>query len=88
MVGMVTETAVATAMRNFREVVEDRHQDHRIRNLLVKDIMSTPLLAVGTEATIDEVVDLMLSKNISSVPVVETGKLTGVVTRSSLIKSL
>jgi CBS domain-containing protein len=50
--------------------------------------MSTPLLAVGTEATIDEVVDLMLSKNISSVPVVETGKLTGVVTRSSLIKSL
>ncbi len=88
MVGMVTETDVATAMRNFREVVEDRHQDHRIRNLLVKDIMSTPLLAVGTEATIDEVVDLMLSKNISSVPVVETGKLTGVVTRSSLIKSL
>ena len=39
-IGIVTETDVATAMRKFRKVVEDRHQDHRIRNLLVKDIMS------------------------------------------------
>jgi len=45
-VGIVTETDVAVAMRKFREIVEDRYQDHRIRNLLIKDIMSTPIITI------------------------------------------
>ncbi|OPY41409.1 MAG: inosine 5'-monophosphate dehydrogenase [Methanoregulaceae archaeon PtaU1.Bin059] len=87
-VGIVTETDVAVAMRRFREMVEDRHQDHRIRNLLVKDIMTSPVLTVDVGAGIDEVVDLMLSKGISSVPVTSGGKIAGIVTRASLIKAL
>ncbi|OPX67386.1 MAG: Inosine-5'-monophosphate dehydrogenase [Methanoregulaceae archaeon PtaB.Bin056] len=87
-VGIVTETDVAVAMRRFREMVEDRHQDHRIRNLLVKDIMTSPVLTVDESAGIDEVVDLMLSKGISSIPVTSGGKIAGVVTRASLIKAL
>lgn len=87
-VGIVTETDVAVSMRKFRELVEDRHQDHRIRNLLVKDIMTSPVLAVDDTASIDEVVDLMLTKEISSVPVISKGKIAGLVTRASLIKAL
>lgn len=87
-VGIVTETDVAVAMRNFREVVDDKHQDHRIRNLLVKDIMSTPVMAVDAAACVDDVVDLMAAKNISTVPVTSGDRLTGIVTRESLIKAL
>jgi len=86
--GIVTETDVAIAMRKFREAVTGKHQDHRIRNLLVKDIMSTPVVTVGQSAKIGEAVDIMLKKNISSVPVTEKGKLVGVVTRRSLIDAL
>ncbi len=87
-VGIVTETDVAVAMRRFREMVEDRHQDHRIRNLLVKDIMTSPVLTVDQSAGIDEVVDLMLSKGVSSIPVTSGGRIAGIVTRASLIKAL
>jgi CBS domain-containing protein len=86
--GIVTETDVAIAMRKFRESVEGNHQDHRIRNLLVKDIMSSPLLSVERTANVSEVVSLMLKKNISSVPVMDKGKLAGIVTRSSLVNAL
>jgi predicted transcriptional regulator len=86
--GIVTETDVAIALRKFRESVEGNHQDHRIRNLLVKDIMSAPLLSVERTAKVSDVVDLMLKKNISSVPVMDKGKLAGIITRFSLVKAL
>jgi predicted transcriptional regulator len=86
--GIVTETDVAIALRKFRESVEGNHQDHRIRNLLVKDIMSAPLLSVERTARVSDVVALMLKKNISSVPVMDKGKLAGIVTRASLVNAL
>ena len=86
--GIVTETNVAIAMRQFRKSVDDNHQDHRIRNLLVKDIMSGPLISVDRTAGVSEVIDLMLKKNISSVPVMDNGKLSGIITRQSLVNAL
>ena len=86
--GIVTETDIAVAMRKFRETVEDHHQDHRIRNLRVRDIMSSPLISLETGAGYREVVDLMASKNISTVPITENGKLAGIVTRRSLVQAI
>ncbi|MFA4824895.1 MAG: CBS domain-containing protein [Methanoregula sp.] len=86
--GIVTETDVAVAMRKFRESVDDNHQDHRIRNLLVKDIMSAPLLSVERTATVSGVIDTMVKKNISSIAVMDKGKLFGLITRRSLINAM
>ncbi|NMB77774.1 MAG: CBS domain-containing protein [Methanomicrobiales archaeon] len=87
-VGIVTETDVAVAMRKFREAVDGNHQDHRIRNLLVKDIMSSPLVTIDKTATAADVVKTMLKKNISAIPVMDKGKLVGIVTRHSLVNAL
>lgn len=87
-VGIVTETDVAIAMRQFRKSVDDNHQDHRIRNLLVKDIMSAPLLTVERTAAVTGVIDTMIKKNISSIAVMDAGKLFGIITRRSLVNAL
>ena len=86
--GIVTETDVAIAMRKFREAVDGNHQDHRIRNLIVKDIMSAPLITVEKSASAADVIKTMLKKSISAVPVMDKGKLAGIVTRHSLVKAL
>jgi len=86
--GIVTETDVATELRKFREAVPDQHQDHRIRNLLVKDIMSTPLISIDRNTHVADVIDTMVKKNISTVPVTDKGKLVGLVTRRSLVMAL
>lgn len=87
-VGIVTETDVAVSMRKFREAVTGKHQDHRIRNLLVRDIMSSPVISIDIGADVSEAVDLMLKKNISSIPVVNKEKIVGMVTRRSLVNAL
>lgn len=88
-IGIVTETDVARSMRAFREVVEGKHQDHRIRNLIVRDIMSTPLISVDAERPLAEIIDLMIAKKISSLPVAAgNGQIAGIITRSSLIKAM
>jgi predicted transcriptional regulator len=86
--GIVTETDVASELRKFRESVRDQHQDHRIRNLLVKDIMSTPLITIDRNAHVADVIDMMMKKNISTVPVTDKGKLVGLITRRSLVMAL
>jgi predicted transcriptional regulator len=86
--GIVTETDVAVALREFRKQVDGNHQDHRIRNLLVKDIMSAPLISVERTAKVSDAVALMLKKNISGIPVLDKGKLTGIITRRSLVNAL
>ena len=87
-IGIVTETDVAVAMREFRKSVRDQHQDHRVRNMIVRDIMTAPLISVEATASVSEVINLMLKKNISSVPVMDKGRLAGIITRRSLVNAL
>jgi predicted transcriptional regulator len=88
LLGMVTETDVARAMTAFREDVADRFQDHRIRNLIVSDIMSTPLISVSPEVQVMDLVETMLQRGISGIPVVENGRVLGAVSRQSLVQAL
>ena len=88
LLGMVTETDVARAMTAFREDVADRFQDHRIRNLIVSDIMSTPLISVPPEMRVADLVETMLQRGISGIPVVENGRVLGAVSRQSLVQAL
>ena len=50
--------------------------------------MSAPLISVEAGAGYRQIVDLMVAKNISTVPITEKGKLTGLVTRRSLVRAL
>ena len=87
-VGIVTETDVATSLASFREMVETKHQDARIRNLIVRDIMSAPVIAAEKSVPVPDAVELMLGKGISALPVTESGQLAGLVTLEALVKAL
>jgi CBS domain-containing protein len=87
-VGIVTETDVATSLASFREMVEAKYQDARIRNLIVRDIMSAPVIAAEKTVTVSDAVDLMLGKGISALPITESGQLAGLLTLESLVRAL
>jgi CBS domain-containing protein len=54
----------------------------------VKDIMSTEIYYVGPEATAEECMALMTEKRIRHLPVMEDGKLTGVISIGDVVKSI
>jgi CBS domain-containing protein len=54
----------------------------------VRDVMTTDVIAVGSDAPLEEVVETMERHRIKRVPVVENQRVTGVVSRSDLLRAL
>ncbi len=74
-VGMFTERDVMT-----RVVAVERSP----RDVLVQDVMSSPVIACGPDTTLDELRHVMLTQRIRHIPVVEDGRLLGIVSIGDL----
>jgi len=55
---------------------------------LVKEIMTTQVLCVSLEATVEECMAVMTKKRIRHLPVVDKGKLLGLVSIGDVVKSV
>lgn len=61
----------------------------KIQTLTAQEVMSTPVYAVHLEATIEEIVSLMMNRHINRIPVVDKeSKLVGIIGRSDLLPIL
>ncbi len=60
----------------------------RIAAAKVSDAMSTKVVTVPPEMTIDEIAALMVDKKFHTLPVTDNGKLVGVVGKKDVIKTL
>ncbi len=54
----------------------------------VKEIMVYPVITVTPETPVAEAVDILMQRGIGCLPVVEMGKLVGLVTKTDLLRCL
>jgi acetoin utilization protein AcuB len=73
-VGMLTE-------RNLRE-----HSGY-LESTKVNSAMSAPVISVGPNSTVQEATRLMLGHKIGGLPVVDSGKLVGIVTTIDMLRA-
>lgn len=66
------------------KTVED--QIKKMTAYKVEDMMTTKVISVDYEETIEEIATIMANKNINRVPVVKEEKLVGIVSRRDIIK--
>lgn len=59
-----------------------------LRETRVRDIMSRSVLCIAEEMGLNEVATMMINKDVEQVPVVSEGRLTGMLTRSDIIRKL
>jgi len=52
-----------------------------------KEIMSSPLMTVDGETTVEEAARMMADRRIKKLPVVEDGKLIGIVTSTDIVRN-
>jgi CBS domain-containing protein len=64
-----------------------QHELDKLMGAQVKDIMSTDLIVVPPQAPLDEVAATMVRKHTGYVPVVDAGKVLGVVTKRAVLKA-
>lgn len=66
----------------------DARRSAALRDTRVRDIMSRSVLCIAEEMGLNEVATMMINKDVEQVPVVSEGTLTGILTRSDIIRKL
>ncbi len=75
-VGIVTDRDIA-----LKVIKEDR----LVREVKAKDIMSSPLITIEADASIEKACEIMAKNRIRRLPVVEDGKLVGVISVRNIL---
>jgi signal-transduction protein with cAMP-binding, CBS, and nucleotidyltransferase domain len=83
---LVTDAGEITGIVTERDYLRRVTLENRTEQAPVREIMSSPLVVATPETTIDECMALMTDRRIRHVPVVEEGKVVGVVSIGDLVK--
>jgi len=57
-----------------------------LKNIMIKNIMSKNVITIEPEKTIEEASEIMIRRKIKKLPVVENGKIAGIITASDIVK--
>lgn len=66
----------------------DKANHHGLGHAPVKAYMTTKIYTIEPDTSLEEIQELVIQHNIGRLPVVEDGKIVGIVTRSNIIKVL
>jgi acetoin utilization protein AcuB len=62
--------------------------DQILKTVPVKDIMSTPVVTVGPQDELETAARTMLEDKVGSLPVVENGRVVGIITETDLLRQI
>ena len=86
LVGMITSKDLMRAFIDFRKNVPEKYQKSQIKEVLVEDIMSSNPRYVSKEMSITEVSNIMMETGFNGLPVLEDGKLVGIITQTDILR--
>jgi CBS domain-containing protein len=87
-VGIVSQRDLFKAAMSSTMGFGEKAQKGYLHSVRVKAMMVNPVITVEPDTTINAAIDLMLQKGIGCLPVVEAGKLVGMVTKTDLLRHL
>lgn len=86
LVGMISDRDVREATLPVLTAFENPDEARKIYEKPAGDLMRTDLVSVERQTPAAEVVDLMLDQKIGAVPVVDDGKLVGIVSYIDILR--
>lgn len=82
----VVQDGVLTGIISRRDVEKAQH--HGLGHAPVKGFMSRKVVTVNRNTPLSEIQNLMIEKDIGRLPVVDNGKIVGIVSRTDVLKTL
>lgn len=67
------------------DIVQSVSKGLDLEGTAIEDIMSKNIITIDPEKTIEDAVDLMVQHKIKKIPVVEEGKIKGIITASDIV---
>ena len=84
LVGMVTWRDINRAESSISSMLSTYEKSLMRARLTVREFMSTTLVTISPDVTIEEAAGLMIEHKISGLPVVEDGKMVGQITETDI----
>jgi acetoin utilization protein AcuB len=88
LVGIVTDRDVRQADMSSAVVQERRYVEYILDRIQVRGIMTPDPITVTPDTPLEKAARLILENKIGGLPVVEEGKLVGIITETDLIRTL
>jgi CBS domain-containing protein len=88
LVGIISDIEIAYAFATLKKAFSLGRQKHHLEELLVKDVMRSPVVWSNPSMSIYDAAQIMLKENIGALPLIENDKLVGMVTRTDLLHSI
>jgi CBS domain-containing protein len=88
LVGIISDIEIALAFASLKKSFSLGKQKHHLDELLVKDVMRTPVVWSNPSMSICDAAQLMQKQNVGALPLIENDKLVGMVTRTDLLKTI
>ncbi|HWR27257.1 MAG TPA: CBS domain-containing protein [Candidatus Thermoplasmatota archaeon] len=88
LVGIISDIEIALAFASLKKSFSLGKQKHHLDELLVKDVMRSPVVWSNPSMIISDAAQLMLKQNVGALPLLENDKLVGMVTRTDLLKTI
>jgi len=85
-VGVVSQRDLFRSALGAALAFGDRDPQRLMRSLDVRDVMSAPAVTIDPGAAVPEAARTMLEKKIGCLPVVEAGKLVGILTETDVLR--
>jgi len=83
--------SVFTLLDGFIPLSSSKHMEKEVQKMTavtVGEAMTTDPITIGPETTLEEIAGLMVKRNIHTLPVVEKGKLVGIVGKEDIFRTL
>jgi len=86
--GILTRGDVAEAWPSRFTSLEPFEVRELMARVMVEEVMTAPVVAVDSDATVSEAASLMFEHRVGALPVVDDGRVAGILTNSDLLQGL
>ena len=87
-VGMVTQRDLFKAAMSSTMGYGEKAQQAYLQSVCVKEIMTYPVVTVSPDISVAAAAEMMISKGLGCLPVVDNHQLIGIVTKTDLLRCL
>jgi CBS domain-containing protein len=87
-VGIITQRDLFKAQMSSAMGYGEMGQRAFLHSVWVKEVMVYPVITIASDKSVAEAADLIIDKGIGCLPVVEHGRLIGIVTKTNLLHCL
>ena len=88
LIGIISDIDIAHAFDKIKRGFPLGKQKHQLEELLINDVMSSPVITITADKTVEDAAKIMIEHHVGCLPIMQNEKILGLVTRTDLLRTI